>query len=863
MRAIPVLMMILMATVGLKERADAFTQQTQSGPGGVPVQLFWRDAEKGIPFRINQEGSDDVPGEDEFEAIREGFRTWEAVETATIRFVDQGLTSQTRIANDRVNLIVFDETGRLLGIPPGTGAIAMTRVHLDERTGEIVDADLVFNGREFTFATSGRISRSVMDIQEIATHEIGHILGLDHTGLWGGADVTPTMNPYSTGGTRAEGRTLERDDIAGVSTIYPTADFFAQTGRASGTVTNVDGQGVFGAHVVAYEADTRQFTVSCLSGFRTGRDGPGEYTLFGLEPGEYLIGIEPLSGGITEDNFGGIFRGFDTGFPSEYFDNVSDPERAAEVTVTAGEEIRNIDFVTGASGELVISEIAPLRNTEDTVGPYRALVRIRGDRRVAAARVHYRVEESAFVSLPLHALGEEIFEARIPGQPAGTMVEYYIESEDEEGNVSVYPSGAPEVLLRFEVFERSGEPLAYIAARRSDEVVILDTGNRIEIARVPVGNNPIALALTPDESLLFIANSEEGFVSVMRTVDQTLAAAIPVEATPLDLVVSRDGRLVYVSNAGSNSISVLDVGSLEVIETFSIPVGGNGPYSLSLSPDGKRIYATHIDADLVSVLDASTGELRTTIPVVDQPRALAATPDGRKVYVTSFAGEGVSVIDAVSNTVSRTISLSPASSTFQVAVSPEGRSVYVTGREDDAVIVIDAEADTVRTILSSGGTNARGVAVSSDGRLVFVSNQDSDDLVVIDAVTNEPLWTVKVPEGPRDIAIERRVDNTANVPDAPSGPPETFRLAQNCPNPFNSATAIEYRIETEGPVDLTVYDLLGQRVCTLISETQVPGTYRTIWHGRDDSDRNVASGVYLYMLRTSSGSIVRQMVLLR
>ena len=93
--------------------------------------------------------------------------------------------------------------------------------------------------------------------------------------------------------------------------------------------------------------------------------------------------------------------------------------------------------------------------------------------------------------------------------------------------------------------------------------------------------------------------------------------------------------------------------------------------------------------------------------------------------------------------------------------------------------------------------------------------------------------------------------------------PEEFDLAQNYPNPFNPTTAIHYRLAEEGPVELTIFDLMGQRVRQLISGDHTAGSHQVIWDGRGDNGMSVASGVYFYRLRSSGGGITRRMLLLR
>jgi len=88
-------------------------------------------------------------------------------------------------------------------------------------------------------------------------------------------------------------------------------------------------------------------------------------------------------------------------------------------------------------------------------------------------------------------------------------------------------------------------------------------------------------------------------------------------------------------------------------------------------------------------------------------------------------------------------------------------------------------------------------------------------------------------------------------------------LFQNYPNPFNPTTTIKYSMAREGNVVLVVYNVTGQRIRTLVNESKPVGTYSTVWDGRNDGGRSVATGIYFYHLRAGSFSEVRKMVLLR
>ncbi|MDP4193131.1 MAG: CotH kinase family protein, partial [Bacteroidota bacterium] len=91
----------------------------------------------------------------------------------------------------------------------------------------------------------------------------------------------------------------------------------------------------------------------------------------------------------------------------------------------------------------------------------------------------------------------------------------------------------------------------------------------------------------------------------------------------------------------------------------------------------------------------------------------------------------------------------------------------------------------------------------------------------------------------------------------------SFRLEQNFPNPFNPETTIGFSLEKAGNVNLSIYNILGRKVKTLINEMMGEGTHKVVWKGVDDSGRRVPSGVYFYRLESNGNSFIKRMILLQ
>jgi hypothetical protein len=88
-------------------------------------------------------------------------------------------------------------------------------------------------------------------------------------------------------------------------------------------------------------------------------------------------------------------------------------------------------------------------------------------------------------------------------------------------------------------------------------------------------------------------------------------------------------------------------------------------------------------------------------------------------------------------------------------------------------------------------------------------------------------------------------------------------LYQNYPNPFNPTTTIRYTVAETSPVDITIYNVRGERVRRLLSETMPPGPHEVTWDGTNDRGQQVASGVYFYRLQVGGFADVKKMVVLK
>ena len=295
------LAVVVLFALAASESAEAYLHFTI----GTGTRLRW---ESSVRWFATDRGVPGVSASQFQAALQRAFGTWEAVPTASIAFQFVGFTSAEPSDDDGLTVLGFQNQ------PDQERVLAATSFVVDTLTAEIVESDVFFNSA-FPWSTADAGEAGRVDLESVATHEIGHLLGLGHSAL-GETEIVATggrrvlasaavMFPISLGLGSTQDRELLADDIAGVSDLYPDGDFRADTGAVRGRVVR-GGQPVLGAHVVAFNPQTGDL----IGGFALGSGG--EFQIAGLTPGAHVIRVEPLDDADIDSFFSS--RGVDVDF---------------------------------------------------------------------------------------------------------------------------------------------------------------------------------------------------------------------------------------------------------------------------------------------------------------------------------------------------------------------------------------------------------------------------------------------------------------------------------------------------------------------------------------------------------------------
>ncbi|MBO0878159.1 MAG: bifunctional YncE family protein/alkaline phosphatase family protein, partial [Pseudonocardia sp.] len=323
----------------------------------------------------------------------------------------------------------------------------------------------------------------------------------------------------------------------------------------------------------------------------------------------------------------------------------------------------------------------------------------------------------------------------------------------------------------------------------------------------PLGDLPLASALSPDGRYLAVSNAGEG-VQSLQLVDTASGAVVHTARYPapaavfVGLAFAPDGRTLYASGGGNNVIRRYAVGGGELSERPAIPLPTTDPAGqkinpypagIALTPDGRRLLVADQQADAISVVDLDTGAVHTTA-AGHRPYGVVAAADGHQAYVTDQGADTVTVLDLTGPEPAVQKTLQVGTHPNRVIASADGRELFVADAESDEVSVIDTASSAVVRAIGLApypgaqvGSNPDGLALSGDGRTLYVANSGNNDVAVVDVAAGRVAGLIPTGWYPTSVAAGGHALFVTNGKGMGAGPNNGFRH----PDPYERGTAAD------------------------------------------------------------------------
>jgi hypothetical protein len=160
--------------------------------------------------------------------------------------------------------------------------------------------------------------------------------------------------------------------------------------------------------------------------------------------------------------------------------------------------------------------------------------------------------------------------------------------------------------------------------------------------------------------------------------------------------------------------------------------------------------------------------------------------------------------------------------------------------------------------------------MDTTGTSVLVSYQEIIELMEENNVTTAYIdWTVYALDSTDTLEAENApfslIINGENALSAFAEEliPAQYALHQNYPNPFNPVTTVRYDLPESDLVTITIYDMLGKEITTIVNEVQDAGYKSIFWNATNDYGQSVSAGIYLYQIKTTGFVQTKKMILLK
>ena len=304
---------------------------------------------------------------------------------------------------------------------------------------------------------------------------------------------------------------------------------------------------------------------------------------------------------------------------------------------------------------------------------------------------------------------------------------------------------------------------AYVAGQSGTVTPILTAaGTALKPIRIgqDYGQLSSAIVFGPDGKTAYVLSSTmlgggPGAVTPILTATNTALEPIAVGQDPRAMAITPDGATIYVTNYQSGTVTPIRTATDTALAP--IRVGGN-PWAIAITPDGKTAYVADTKSGMVTPIRIATNTTLTPIKVGRFPLTIAITPDGRTAYVLNSGSGTVTPILTATGTVLKPIKV-PAGS-FSMTMTPDGTTIYVldlgsSQDQEGMVIPIRTATNTARRPIPIGHAwpNTINIAITADSRTAYVANASTGTITPIRTATGTALTKIRLADGAGPIAI--------------------------------------------------------------------------------------------------------------
>jgi DNA-binding beta-propeller fold protein YncE len=317
---------------------------------------------------------------------------------------------------------------------------------------------------------------------------------------------------------------------------------------------------------------------------------------------------------------------------------------------------------------------------------------------------------------------------------------------------------------------------AYVTSEAGSTVTPINLATNTPGTPIPVGNDPLDIAITPNGSTAYVTTGNSGVTPINLA---TKTAETPIKVSfPSAIAITPNGTMAYVTTGNSG---VTPINLATNTPGTLIPVKCCG--AIAITPNGSTAYVTDTPEGTVTPINLATNTPGLPITGVVGPGAIAITPNGSTAYVTSDGQGAVTPINLATNTPGTPIPVKGANpnaiQSRAVAIAPKGAAAYlalgVQGvNGPGAVVPINTATNTAARTLIPVGTNPSAIAITPNGSTAYVPSfgcialpspipfppslcpvPDPDDNIVIpiNTATKTPGTQITVGVNPFDIAI--------------------------------------------------------------------------------------------------------------